>query len=600
MSTAKNTRSGMRSRIKQERRRSPRIPLGAKSVGILHDVCSPTPESGPEAARECGHRFVEVLDTSDTGASFVFDRPLEIGATLNLMIQDKETGAWTGYGARVVRRQDHPGPDLSQIGLEFTEEEPGSACQMSTATSNRAHVADLDFLTGTSLLSSIPSQSLFPLLNCLSSRRLDAEERLIVQGESGDRLFLVQEGECAVRVESDGEIFQMARIRPGDVVGEMAVLTGEPRTAHVDALTPLKVWELLSDDFERVAAQYPDIRIFLTELITNRFENSPHTADRKVGKFTIKEPMGKGGWSIVYRGVHSRLDFPVAIKMMRHDMAMETDFITTFRTEAELIAPMNHPNIVQVYDIDELYRTVFIVMEYLEGGSLDSVLEHRGMLSPSRTLNILVQICDGLAYAHDRGIVHRDIKPANIFVLAEDRIKILDFGLACAPGTEDMSLAGTVKYAPPEQIEGDPVDGRADLYSLGIMAYEMITGQRPYPEDDIMRLMDLHCEEDIPDPALLVPDIPEGLRDFILKACRRDPDERYESATAARAALEAVSRSLGLDVERAQPLEHHMTSAFVFYSNAQKQDMTRLLEEFSTKAHDLGITVKVADFKDVL
>ncbi len=598
MSTGTNTGHSMRQRVENERRRWPRTPCG-QEVGIIQGIPRDDPKRGRKD--ECGHLFVEMMDAGQNGASFMCEQALDQGTDLDLLLQDKETGAWEGYPARVIWTRKHEASDLRHVGLEFLdqEREAGTVCQVAPET-DRATVADLDFLTGTSLLSAIPRQSLCPLLNCLRSRRLEAGERLIVQGENGDRLFLVQDGECAVRVESEGEIFQVAKIRPGEVVGEMAVLTGEPRTAHVDALTPLKVWELLSEDFERVAAQYPDIRIFLTELITNRFENSPHTADRKVGKFTIKQPLGKGGWSIVYRGVHTRLGMPVAIKMMRHDMAMETDFITSFRSEAELIAPMSHPNIVQVFDIDELYRTVFIVMEYLEGFSLESLLEHRGMLSASRVLNILIQICSGLAYAHDRGIVHRDIKPANIFVQAEDRIKILDFGLACAPGTEDMSLAGTVKYAPPEQIEGDPVDGRADIYSLGIMAYEMITGQRPYPEDDVMQLMDLHCEADIPDPALIVPDIPLGLRQFILKACRRPPGERYQSADEAREALEAVSRKLGLDVERAVLSEHHMTSVFVFFNNAQKQDLTRLLEEFGAKAHEMGVVIKVAEFKDVL
>lgn len=585
MSTAKNPDNGMRGRIENERRRSQRTPPGKQSVGMLRHQ--------PD-----GNLFVEVVDAGMDGASFVTEQSFEVEAVLHLLLRDEETGDWAGHAARVVwRREDRSVPGLHRVGLRFTAEEDAACTEVD---SGRATLSDLDFLTRTSLLSSIPGQSLCPLLNCLRSRRLEAGERLIVQGEDGDRLFLVEEGECAVRVESEGELFQVAKIRPGEVVGEMAVITGEPRTAHVEALTPLKVWELTSDDFERVAAQHPDIRIFLTELITNRFETSPHTADRKVGKFTIKQPLGKGGWSIVYRGVHTRLGMPVAIKMMRHDMAMETDFITTFRTEAELIAPMNHPNIVQVYDIDELYRTVFIVMEHLEGNSLDTLLEHSGMLPASRVVHILAQICDGLAYAHARGIVHRDIKPANIFVLDEDRIKILDFGLACAIGTEDMSMAGTVKYAPPEQIEGDPVDGRSDIYSLGIMAYEMITGSRPYPEDDVMRLMDLHCDEDIPDPAGLVPDIPPGLRSFILKACRRDPGERYQSAAEAREALESVSRNLGLEVERAEASERHMTSVFVFYNNAQKQDLARLLDEFGTRAHDMGIGVKVADFKDVL
>jgi eukaryotic-like serine/threonine-protein kinase len=268
-------------------------------------------------------------------------------------------------------------------------------------------------------------------------------------------------------VHKDGLDHKIAQLKKSDLAGEMAVLTGEPRCANVDALTRAKVWKLDKDHFEAVADRNSDLRVFLTELVTKRFETSSVTRDRVVGKYVIKKKLGMGGWSIVYYGEHALLKMPVAIKMLKHDMAMEPTFQAKFKNEAHLIAGMVHPNIVRVYDIDEMYRTSFIIMEYLEGRSLRSLMDHMGALRPDIAAHYLVQVLNGLSYAHNKGIVHQDIKPANIFVLPDESVKILDFGLACPPGTEDFSLAGTVYYASPEQIEGYPVDVRSDLYALG-------------------------------------------------------------------------------------------------------------------------------------
>ena len=278
----------------------------------------------------------------------------------------------------------------------------------------------------------------------------------------------------------------------------MAVLTGEPRNAHVEAETDMDLWGLTKDQFDALSEEQPDLGDFLTELVAHRFATSRTTADRVIGKYLITDIIGQGGYSIVYKGRHLDLEMPVAIKMMKHDMAMDPDFIHNFRQEAKTVASLNHPHIVQVYDFEERYRTLFIITEYLEGIPLDSLLEKVGRLPAHQVVGFLLQIATGLSYAHEKGLVHLDIKPANIFLLSNDRIKILDFGLACPPGSEGLCGLGTLHYVSPEQIEGETVDGRADLYSLGIMTFELLTGVRPFPEEDPSTLMAAHLTRAAP------------------------------------------------------------------------------------------------------
>jgi serine/threonine protein kinase len=212
-------------------------------------------------------------------------------------------------------------------------------------------------------------------------------------------------------------------------------------------------------------------------------------------------------------------------------MAMDPGFLEKFQHEAKTIARLNHPNIVKVYDIEECYRTVFIIMEFLEGFSLEYLLGNMPKPSLSGILDIFLQVCYGLEYAHKQGIIHQDIKPANIFIRPDGQAKIVDFGLACPQGTMDFDMPGTPFYMSPEQIQGEPVDERTDIYSLGIMLYEMLTGNRPFPEDNLGKLMDLHLKEDAPDPRILIPDMPNELHTVIMKSIRKDPNERFNSVS---------------------------------------------------------------------
>jgi serine/threonine protein kinase len=243
--------------------------------------------------------------------------------------------------------------------------------------------------------------------------------------------------------------------------------------------------------------------------------------------------------------MHLGLKMPVAIKMMRHDLAMDPDFLRNFRNEAETIASLNHENIIKFYNIEERFQTVFLIMEYIEGESLIKMLKRLKAIPPKLAVHFLIQICSGLQYTHGRGIIHRDINSSNILIQRDDQLKVLDFGLACPIGTEDFSSLGTRGYMAPEQIQGDPMDQRTDIYAVGITAYEMLVGHKPFSGNDPHVLEDMHLSHDIPDPAASVPNLLPDLQRFVIKSCQRDPHLRYDNFKLALADLQRIAVQQG-------------------------------------------------------
>jgi serine/threonine protein kinase len=366
------------------------------------------------------------------------------------------------------------------------------------------------------------------ILRGMTYRHVRAGERFITQGEVAEAAYIIQRGSCLVLVEKEGNLYPVGHRGKGEIVGELTLLTGEPQNAHVEAETDMDVWVLNKTHFGHISRNDPELLDFLTELVADRFDSRRPTADRVIGKYLANEIIGRGGYSIIYKGIHTALNMPVAIKMMRHNLGLCPEFLGNFWNEAKIIARLHHENIIRVYDIEDLYGTVFIIMELVEGESLREMIERLEVIPPSLAADFLVQICAGLGYAHKEGILHQDINPTNLLVQRNDRLKILDFGLACPPGTEDRGIFdGTVEYMAPEQIECEPVDERTDIYALGITGYEMVTGRKPFQTGDIRTVMETHLNLDIPDPAEVVPDLPETLRRFIIKAGRREPAQRY-------------------------------------------------------------------------
>ena len=547
--------------------------------------------------------FVDVLNISEDGAAVAIESSIQFepNSLVNFIFVDSSKSEWVTTQVRVIWVKPSLSKNLYLAGFEFIYKlSKDAGIRHAASRANWPQPTDISFLIETRLLKFLPRQAICPLLNCLSLERIEKGKRLITQGEIGKDLYIIQDGSCSISIDKDGTTHTVARRQRGDVVGEMAVLTDEPRSANVDAETELKLWELRWKHFDKIAKKHPDLRSFLTEILTDRLETSKYKADLEIGKYLIQHKIGQGGYSLVYQGIHQILKLPVAVKMMKHTMALEEDFIEKFRKEGEIIAQLAHRNVVRVYDIEEIYHTVFIIMEYLEGDSLETMLERMGSIPVPETVKYLLQTCSGLSYAHQKGLVHLDIKPGNIFVQLDDEVKIVDFGLARPPESEEGSMfEGTIQYLAPEQIECDPVDQRTDIYSLGITAYEMIVGKRPYPEDNLPELLKMHVNQDIPDPAESVPELPDRLRRFILKACQRDPNERYQNVGEVLEDLQQLSRDLGQGDREIAPETRKMTSLNLIYSDEQEVAFNQLLEEFSTKAKNLGVDIKAAEFKNI-
>lgn len=257
-----------------------------------------------------------------------------------------------------------------------------------------------------------------------------------------------------------------------------------------------------------------------------------------LGKYRVLEPLGRGGMARVYRAYHPQLDRYVAIKVLRSDLVEEKEFLARFRREAQAVAALRHPNIVQVYDFDVQDEIYYMVMELLEGDTLKVRLNDyrvRDERMPwGEVIRILLDVLDGLAYAHSEEMVHRDIKPANILLTRRGQVVVADFGIAQMVGgtqhTASGMIMGTLNYIAPEQGLQGQCDARSDIYSLGIVFYEMLTQRTPFEADTPLAVLMKHLNDPLPLPRHIDPTIPEPFERIVLRALAKEPDDRYQSA----------------------------------------------------------------------
>ncbi|HWO69585.1 MAG TPA: Stk1 family PASTA domain-containing Ser/Thr kinase [Actinomycetota bacterium] len=266
------------------------------------------------------------------------------------------------------------------------------------------------------------------------------------------------------------------------------------------------------------------------------------------GRYHVLERIATGGMGEVFRARDLVLEREVAIKVLHRNLAADPGFVERFRREARAAASLNHPNIVAVYDWGAVDGVYFMVMEHVRGPSLREVLDAAGRLEPRQAADVLLQVLAALDHAHRMGIVHRDVKPENILVTPEGTAKVADFGLARAyadaRSTQTGSVAGTVQYLAPEQLRGEPADPRTDLYSVGIVGFELLTGRTPFAGETPMAVAQQHLTRRVPRPSSLVPGIPRELDGFILSATERDRELRPASAAEMRRDLEREAARL--------------------------------------------------------
>ena len=251
------------------------------------------------------------------------------------------------------------------------------------------------------------------------------------------------------------------------------------------------------------------------------------------GRYQIIRTIGEGGMANVYLAYDTILDREVAVKILRGDLAGDEKFVKRFQREAKAASSLNHPNIVEMYDVGEDDGNYFLVMEYVDGRTLKSLIKKRGALSLTETVDIMLQLTSGIAHAHDSYLIHRDIKPQNVLILEDGRAKITDFGIAIALNSAELtqtnSVMGSVHYLPPEQANGSGASIKSDVYSLGILMYELLTGKLPFKGENAVEIAIKQMKEQIPSLKAQNPLIPQSIENIVLKACAKNPKNRYDS-----------------------------------------------------------------------
>ncbi|ACV79553.1 Stk1 family PASTA domain-containing Ser/Thr kinase [Nakamurella multipartita] len=270
------------------------------------------------------------------------------------------------------------------------------------------------------------------------------------------------------------------------------------------------------------------------------------------GRYRLGAMIARGGMSTVYRGLDTRLDRPVAVKVMSPQYVADPTFLSRFEREARLAASLGHPGVVAMYDQGQDGDLVFLVMELVDGGTLRDLIRERGPLPVPVVLAVLDPLLDALAAAHAAGLVHRDVKPENVLISARGSVKIADFGLVRAVGSQTVAtgdvILGTVAYLSPEQVATGVSDARTDVYAAGIVAFEMLTGRPPFEGDNPMSVAYQHVHSDVPAPSTRVDDVPAQLDELIVAATARNPDDRPRDASAFLAELRDVRTALHLPI----------------------------------------------------
>lgn len=384
-------------------------------------------------------------------------------------------------------------------------------------------------LGGTEPFSQLPPVILSKIEEQLEERQFQPGEFLMRQGDVGDGLYFLMTGTAMVSSsDQPGQSQEIARCGDGSILGEMALLTDQPRTADVVAVSEISAQFLPLTIFQDLASSYPIIGQVLTQLLAQRLGQREHDAlsGKQLGQYRIAQRLGKGGMAIVYKAIDEQSGATVALKMMSHRLVYDATALKLFQSESQMIEAFEHPHIVRMIGRFKAFRSFFIVLEYCDGVSLDEVIRQNGPLSETQFRNVIGQLVDALSYAHSKGIVHRDVKPSNVILTSSGDVKLMDFGLAKpvdhSKAASSNLISGTPRFMAPEQLLGDPPDTQADLFSVGCTAWKLLSGAELITDTRLSDIEERHKNWRLPDMSDLPPDIAE----FLTGCLQADPSRR--------------------------------------------------------------------------
>ncbi|GAB4140331.1 MAG: hypothetical protein Tsb009_09650 [Planctomycetaceae bacterium] len=392
----------------------------------------------------------------------------------------------------------------------------------------------VDFLTHTHPFSELPKGILEELAGRMTEQEFAAGSDIIRQGDAASNVLVMVEGVAEVSTVNDSaQSHLINRVGSHTVLGEIALLTREPRSATVTATSDVHALALNVDDFHDIANRFPTLNVIFSELVAERVGTVglDVLCGKIINDFRIERRLGRGSMGVVYEATDlSNDNRRVALKMMSHALIYDYQAVSRFHRETEIVESIDHPHIIRSYGKFTSLNTFFLVMEFCDGLPLSDVIDLSESIPESEIRALLGQLASALDYTHSRNIVHRDLKPGNVFVQWDGCVKLMDFGLARADENPELTqhgqLLGTPRYMPPEQLAGQQVGPEADIYALGCIAYELLTGEPMHSGKDPISLMRQQLEWTLPEPAKLGRDISEELYQFLQVSLAKEPDKR--------------------------------------------------------------------------
>lgn len=404
-------------------------------------------------------------------------------------------------------------------------------------------------LSGVTILQNLDIEIISDIAKQVQHAFFAAEQTIIQQGQQGTRLYIIYNGMVEVQIpDGHGQIKRRIKLNKGAVVGEISLLSNTTYSANIVALTDTTALYLERGQFIHLIERHKAFAETMTNLMGSRM--AQNGGINKVGKYELLGKLGEGNMAIVFDAYDPVLEREVAIKMLKYEIAYQQEFLERFEREAKIIASLSHPNIINVIEIISDFSTRFIVMEKLEGQDLAQILREKGAYPAAPAKEILYQLASALQYAHnqgEQGIVHRDIKPSNTVIDRYGNIKLTDFGIAGPPQDSTISIEGTPYYMAPEMIIGQAVDGRADIYALGVMAFHMLTGRPPFMANSLDKILDMHLYQAAPDIKTICQEIDDEFAAFINQALEKNPAQRIADWVKIKAMLKPIAEPDSLE-----------------------------------------------------